>query len=585
MIFKKKKTPFYTLGQEISLSASDKWRYLDRATRYQVKKTANRMTCLTVLFALLFLGLGVRLFQLTVLNFHGHDFENVSDFAQNFLTRYNIVDRNGILLATNMRTYDLSVNPALVKGDVNQISKNIATALNDVRQSDILEKLTSANGFEYIKRKISPHEYEALKWFGYYFLTALPVEKRIYPQGRLVSHLLGGVDIDNFGTSGIEKAYDNQLGTQDVQLSLDISVQEMVYHALTEGIQKYKAVGGMALVMDVNNGEILASVSLPDYDPNLGSRKMGKERFNQASLGTYEFGSIFKLFNTALGLDSKTITPASSFDASQPLVLPGRGSRPVTDYRGQARTLTVPEILILSSNIGSAQIGLKIGAEKQREFFRQLGFYEKIPMALPERGTPIGIFSKDRWNETESSRLAYGYGLAITPLHLMAGVASLINGGIYRTPTFIKGENKDKEVIQIISEKTSQIMRHLMWSVVAYELSDESPLNVYQVGGKTGSKQLLKNSQYQEGQLRTSFVGAFPMNEPQYLVLVSIEDPKKIQETHMLNTAGWNAKQIGLKIIGEIAPYLGVQPVESWKQPDYITRALDKCKTWKKEHR
>lgn len=584
MRFKKKKVPFYTAGQEVFLPDTDKFRYLDMTTRYQIKKASGRMMFLTIFFVGLFCILGIRLFQLTVLNFHGHDFENVADFSKNLISRHNIFDRNGNLLATNMRTYDLSVNPALVKGDMNEISKNIAHALKGVRQSDVLEALTNTSGFAYIKRKMSPVEYDAINHLGYYFLTSLPVEKRIYPQGRLVSHLLGGVDIDNFGISGIEKAYDNQLGTQDVQLSLDISVQEMVYNALSEGIKKYKADGGLALVMDVNNGEVMASVSLPDYDPNLGG-KMGPERFNQVSLGTYEFGSIFKLFNTALGLESKSITLASSFDASQPFKLPGRGSRAITDYRGQARTLTVPEILILSSNIGSAQVGLKIGAEKQREFFRQFGFYEKMPIALPERGVPQGIFTKSRWNETESSRLSYGYGLAITPLHLVAGVATLVNGGVYRTPTFIKGGNQERPVVQLVSEKTSQIMRHLMWAVVAYELPVQSPLQVYVVGGKTGSKQILKKGKYVEGRLRTSFVGVFPMNQPKYIVLVSLNDPKKIPETFMFNTAGWNAKQIGLQIIGEIAPYLGVKPVSAWEQPDYITRALDKCRTWKKEHR
>jgi len=583
-MFRKKKVPFYEVCQEIPLNQSDKWRYLDMTTRYQMKKATHRMIFMTIVFSLLFLLLGVRLFQLTVLNFNGHHFDNSVSATEQTLKRYDILDRNGVVLATNVRTYDLSVNPALVKGDPKEIAHNIAGALTDVKEEDVYKKITSPAGFEYIKRKITPAEYDALKWLGYYFLTALPVEKRIYPQGRLVSHLLGGVDIDNFGVAGIEKAYETQLVQSNVQLSIDVSVQEMVAHALKEGIQKHQAKGGLAMVMDVNNGEVLASVSLPDYDPNLPSGKIGKERFNQATLGTYEFGSIFKLFNTALGLESKTITVASSFDASQPLKLPGRGSRPITDYQGQARTLTVPEILILSSNIGSAQIGLKIGAEKQREFFRQLGFYEKMPLALPERGTPIGIFSKSRWNETESSRLSYGYGLAITPLHLMAGVSSLVNGGLYYTPTFIKGANENQSAVQIISEKTSKIMRHLMWGVIAFNLSENSPVAMYAVGGKTGSRQILENGKYVEGKLRTSFVGAFPMNNPKYLVLVSIDDPKKLKENFKFNTAGWNAKPIGLQIIADIAPYLGVEPIESWTQPEYMTRALDKCKSWKKEH-
>ena len=348
---------------------------------------------------------------------------------------------------------------------------------------------------------------------------------------------------------------------KDIQLSMDVSVQEITRNALVQGIEKFKAEGGLALVMDVKNGEILASVSLPDYDPNIPASKGGKERFNQATLGTYEFGSVFKLFNTALGLESKTITVNDVFDASKPLKL--KGAKPIEDYRGQNRPLTVPEILIHSSNIGSAQIGLKIGWEKQKEFFGRFGFYEKLPIALPERAQPQYI-KKEKWNEVESSRLSYGYGISVSPLHLIAGVASLVNGGFYRTPTFIKGGNEGKPETLVISEDTSQKMRHMMWAVVNYELKKDNPAALYAAGGKTGSKQALSNGRYVEGSLRTSFVGVFPMNDPKYIVLVSYDDPKKVKETFMFNTAGWNAKATGLKIIGEIAPYFGIEPITDW---------------------
>ena len=410
-------------------------------------------------------------------------------------------------------------------------------------------------------------------------MSAHPIEKRVYPQGSLIAHLLGGVDIDNIGIAGIEKAYDAELMDKDVQLSIDVSVQEMTRNALLQGIAKFKAEGGLALVMDVKNGEILAAVSLPDYDPNVPMGKAGKERFNQATLGTYEFGSVFKLFNTALGLESKTITVNDVFDASKPLKL--KGAKPIEDYRGQNRPLSVPEILIHSSNIGSAQIGLKIGWEHQKEFFGRFGFYDKLPIALPERGQPQYI-KKEKWNEVESSRLAYGYGISVTPLHLIAGVASLINGGLYHTPTFIKGGNEGKSEMRVISENTSDKMRHMMWAVVNWDLKKDDPTALYAAGGKTGSKQALSNGHYVEGSLRTSFVGVFPMNNPKYIVLVSYDDPKKVKETHMFNTAGWNAKATGLQIIGEIAPYFGIEPVIEWKQPAYIERAIERSIAAKK---
>ncbi len=580
MIFKREKSTFYETCQEIPLKKMDKWRYLDMTTRVRLKSAALRCLWVGGFFMIAYCLILGRLFQLTIMDYHGRDYTRPmgSSFS---LKRYNILDRNGVLLASSMPSTDLSVNPDLVKGDPKEIAHNIALALNNVEEKDVYSAITSSAGFKYIKRKLSPAERNNINYLGYPFLSEFPGEYRTYPHRNLISHILGGVDIDNIGISGIEKAYDQHLQDSDIQLSLDVSVQEMVYNALIQGIEKFKAQGALAIVMDINNGEVLASVSLPDYNPNIPAKKTGKERFNQVTLGTYEFGSIFKLFNTALGLESKVIKIDDIFDASKPLKL--KGAKAIEDYRGKNRPLSVTEILMYSSNIGSALMGLKIGWERQKEFFGRFGFYEKLPIALPERGQPQYI-KKDKWNEVESSRLAYGYGISVTPLHLIAAVASLANGGIYHVPTFIKGGNKDQIETRVIDENVSQTMRHLMWAVVNYELDKNSPVALYAVGGKTGSRQALANGRYVEGSLRTTFVGAFPMNNPQYIVLVSYDDPKKVKETHMFNTAGWNAKATGLQIIGEIAPYLGVIPVPEWKQPAYITRAIDRYNESKKGH-
>ena len=579
-MFNKKTEPFYFPCQEIPLKKMDKWRYLDMTTRHQLKIASGRMGFIAFWFLLAYAVIIGRLFYLTVMNYEPRVFKSSAQTTY-ALNRHNILDRNGIILATSLPTTDLSVDPALVKGDPKEIAQKIHSALPDLEVESIYNKITSNAGFKYIKRNLTPKERSAINWLGYYFLAETKGEKRVYPQGALVSHLLGGVDIDNIGISGIEKAYDTELMDREVRLSIDASVQEMAKNALQQGIEKFKAKGGLALVMDVNNGEILASVSMPDYDPNIPAGKSGKDRFNQATLGTYEFGSVFKLFNTALGLETKTITVNDIFDASKPLKL--KGAKAIEDYRGQNRPLTVPEILIHSSNIGSAQIGLKIGWENQKDFFGRFGFYDKLPIALPERGQPLYI-KKDKWNEVESSRLSYGYGISVTPLHLIAGVASLVNGGLYHTPTFILGGNKDKSEIRVISEETSQKMRHMMWAVVNFELPKNSPVAMYAVGGKTGSRQALENGRYVEGSLRTTFVGVFPMNDPKYIVLISYDDPQKVKETHMFNTAGWNAKATGLQLIGDMAPYLGVAPVEEWKQPAYIERAFERSLAHKKRN-
>lgn len=578
MFLKRKKVSFYEPCQEIPLKKLDKWRYLDMSTRVQLKSAASRVLLVGTVFSLLYCVIIGRLFQLTVMDYHGRDYTKPmsSSYA---LTRNNILDRNGVLLASSVPSTDLSVNPAIVKGDPKEVAHNIAIALNNVDEKDVYSAITSSAGFKYIKRKLSPTERNNINWLGYPFLSEFPGEYRTYPHRNLVSHILGGVDIDNVGIAGIEKAYDSQLMNQNVTLSIDVSVQEMVHNALTQGIEKFKATAALALVMDINNGEILASVSLPDYNPNLPAKGVGKERFNQTTLGTYEFGSIFKLFNTALGLESKTITVDSVFDTKKPLKI---GRKQITDYRGQARPLTVPEILIHSSNIGSAQIGLKIGYEKQKEFLGRFGFYDKLPVPLPERGT-TQYNKKAKWADIESATISYGYGISVTPLHLIAAVASLANGGIYRVPTFIKDGNKDQVETRVIDEKVSAIMRHLMWAVVNYELPSKSPVALYAVGGKTGSANLLdERGKYIEGKLRTTFVGVFPMTDPKYIVLVSYTDPQKVKETFMFNAAGWNAKATGLQIIGDIAPYLGVEPVVEWEQPNYITKAFERSRAAKK---
>ena len=580
MFSRRKKIPFYDVCQEIPLKKLDKWRYLDMTTRVRLKSASWRILLVGFAFGALYCLIIGRLFQLTVMYYHGRDYTKPmgSSYA---LMRHNILDRNGVLLASSVPSTDLSVNPAIVKGDPKEVAHNIAQALNNVDEKDVYSAITSSAGFKYIKRKLSPAERNNINWLGYPFLSEFPGEYRTYPHRNLVAQILGGVDIDNVGIAGIEKAYDSQLVNSDVRLSLDISVQEMVHNALTQGLEKFKATAALALVMDINNGEILASVSLPDYNPNLPAKDMGKERFNQTTLGTYEFGSIFKLFNTALGLESKTITVDSIFDTSKPLKI---GRKQITDYRGQARPLTVPEILIHSSNIGSAQIGLKIGWERQKEFLGRFGFYEKLPIPLPERGT-TQYNKKAKWADMESATISYGYGISVTPLHLIAAVASLANGGIYRVPTFIKDGNKGQIETRVIDEKVSNIMRHLMWGVVNYELPSKSPVALYAVGGKTGSANLLdERGKYIEGKLRTTSVGVFPMTDPKYIVLVSYTDPKKVKETHMFNAAGWNAKATGLQIIGDIAPYLGVEPVENWEQPYYITKAFERSKAAKKGH-
>lgn len=570
MMFRKKKEMFYYLGQEVPINPDDKYKCLDMATRGALQQANARITIVMLVFGLCFAIIAGRLFQLSVMNYQSRQFTPSILKTEIDFSRYNILDRNGMILATSIPTKDLSVNPKKVKAkDRAEVARNLASVLSDVSEEDILKKLNSSGSFRYIKRKITPQEQQDVNWLGYYFLQETPGEKRVYPQGNLFSHLLGSVDIDNYGTSGLEKAYDKTLQHKDLVLSLDITVQEIVRKTLKEQIAKYKAIGGMSLVMDVRTGEVIASVSLPDYDPNQPASGKSENRFNKATLGSYEFGSVFKLFTVAMGLDGKFIKPTDSFDATKPIKL---NRKIITDFRGQNRSLLVPEVLMHSSNIGSYRIASKVGYQKHRDFLKKLGFYEPLPILLPERARTQVPRSK-KWSESTIATVSYGYSISVSPLHVISAVSALVNGGYYRVPTFLKDGNKGKPEFQVVSEKTSQIMRHMMWGVINWQIGKNDLGYGYAIGGKTGTANLIKNGKYVQGSSRTSFVGAFPMNDPKYAVLVTLEDPKVIPETKGFNNAGWNAKPTGLMIMERIASYLGIAP-EEWDQPSYMKRAI-----------
>lgn len=578
MAFKKKET-FYYPGREIPHTALDKYRCLDGATMVALQKARSRITLIMVVLSICFIVILCRLFQLTIVNYQSRQFVPSvlkTDFE---LKRKNIVDRNGILLATSLPTVDLSINPNMVKNP-SEVARRLSETLPDVSYETILRRIDQGGSFRYIKRNLTPAERSKVNWLGYYFLTETPGEKRVYPQRNLFSHLIGSVDIDNNGVAGLEKSYNTALGKDDLKLSVDMAVQEMARTGLEKGIEKFSAKGGAAIVMDVRTAEILAMVSLPDYTPNLSLKLTKEQQFNKASLGVYEFGSVFKLFNTAMALENKDVTVWDTFDASEPIKI---GRKRIEDYRGQNRPLTVPEILMHSSNIGTVQIAQKSGYKKQRDFLKSLGFYKALPIALPERGGVL-VPRQNKWADITSANVAFGYGISVSPLHLISGVAALVNGGYYRVPTFIKDGNKGRPEFQVISKDTSDKMRHMMWAVVNWDMSDKNPVAKYAVGGKTGSANLIENGKYVKGSLRTTFVGAFPMNDPKYIVMVVLENPKGIKETWNFNTAGWNAKPVGLEIIAQIAPHLGVKPVEDYTPPKYVQRAIEISKEHKKKH-
>lgn len=579
----KHKEPFYHIGMEIPRQQSDRYRCLDAKTKSVLQKSQFRISiivgCLLVLFSIL-IG---RLFYLTVMNYHPKSFKPSVLKTEYILNRKRILDRNGVVLAMTLPTTNLYVNPHQIDNP-DETARQLMSVFPEMSYDELYKKLSAPENFRYIKHNLTPKELQRLQLVGNPYLKEEKQEKRSYPHGRLFAHVLGGVDLDNNGTAGLELAYDDILAQEDVVLSLDATVQGIVHQTLKEQVAKYQARWGSGIVTDVTNGEVLAMVSLPDYDPEKpADPKALENRFNRASLGTYELGSVFKLFNTAMALESGLVKPTDMFDATENSLKIGK--KVIEDFRGENRPLMVPEILMHSSNIGSSRVALQVGWEKQRAFLKKMGFYDKLDISLPERGRPQYPPEDRKWPDITSATVAYGYGISVTPLHLIAGVGALVNGGYYYVPTFIKGENQDKVKVQVIDEHLSEIMRHMMWAVINYDVKDKNDVYRYSVGGKTGSANLRdeQTNKQMQGRVRVSFIGVFPIEKPKYAVFITMEDPKKLAENHYFNNAGWTAKPAGLSIIEQIAPHLNIEPRETWKQPAYIEKAIQNTKEHQKK--
>lgn len=368
-------------------------------------------------------------------------------------------------------------------------------------------------------------------------------------------HLLGNTNIDNKGISGIEKKLDERLTQSDIplQLTIDAGIQDTIRSELAAAVEKYSAEGAAAILMDVRSGEIISMISLPDYDPNLNDYKTPRAQFNFATKGVYEPGSVLKIFNAALGLESGKVKLADRFDATKPLKL---RYNTIKDYRGENRWLTLQEVLIYSSNIGSAQIALKVGKKEQQNFLKNLGFFEPIQgIEVAERGYPL---VPRRWGEETTATVGYGYGISITPLHLVSAFAGVINGGIYHEPTLLK-DNKNRESHRVVSFNTSKEMRKLLRGVVVEGSGKRANVLGYEVAGKTGTANKLVNGKYVDKKVMTSFLATFPASNPQYALFLMMDEPKATKETWGFVTSGWNTVPTAGKIISTIAPQLNIK--------------------------
>lgn len=527
-----------------------------------VKKTAietghARLMVAGIMFALAFTVIGGRMIELAVLNEAEPRSPRQKPSLIATMNRADITDRSGVVMATSLPTVDLYANAAKII-DPEDSARQLVKVLPELSYDDVLDKMSSRRSFVYLEHNLPPaqqYDVNSLGIPGLYFLEG---ERRVYPQGSLAAHIIGMTDLDNKGIAGLEKTFDDQLGRrkEPLTLSLDLRVQAIMRAELARAIDDYAAMGATGMVMDVDTGEIIAMVSLPDFDPNAPHATPPDTRFNRATLGVYEMGSTFKLFNTAAGLDSGTVTLKGGYDATEPM---RRGRFTISDFHPEKRWLSVPEILIHSSNIGSAKMALAMGGETQKSYLDRLGMLDPVTLELPEIGAPL---VPSPWREINTITISYGHGLAVTPVHVVSGVSALVNGGLYRSPTLLRRDPQAPEIVrQVLSEDTSRHMRKLMRMVVTDGTGNKADVPGYGVGGKTGTAEKLgAGGNYKKKSLLTSFIAIFPSHQPRYAVLAMIDEPKGTKETFGFATAGWNAAPVVGRVIAKSAPLLGVAP-------------------------
>jgi cell division protein FtsI (penicillin-binding protein 3) len=540
----------------------------DGPARKALDACRRRLFLTSVVFACVFSTVALRVVEIVLLE-NGTAQSHIPRFhlpAPPLPARADIVDRNGKLLATSLDSPSVYANPKQIL-DPEDATGKLVKIFPSLDRGEIYAKLTSGKSFVWIKRHLTPPEQYEVNQLGIPGVQFQHEERRVYPDGALTGHVVGYTGIDNSGFAGIERGLDDMLKDrrEPLQLSLDLRLQYVLREELQRVINDFTAKAAAGLIMDVNTGEILSIVSLPDFDPNHPGAAdpdhpdipIADRMFDRITLGDYELGSIFKIFTVAMALDAGTSTLASTYDASHDIHI---GRFTIGDYHGKHRVLSVPEILMYSSNIGAAKMAMAAGGQRQREFLARLGLLKPPRIEISEVARP---HFPAKWREVNVMTIAFGHGISVTPIGFACAAAALVNGGVLRPATLVKlPPGHVPEGQQAISAKTSEQMRKLMRLVVEHGTGTMAAAPGYLVGGKTGTADKVSGRHYVELKLLSSFVSAFPMNDPKYLTLIMVDEPHPNKQSHGYATGGWTAAPATSRVIQRIAPLLGVQPVD-----------------------
>ncbi len=544
-------------------------RLLRAVFRLSGEKSQPRVGLVILGFSVLFLAIAGRLVMLATIPNEQVGLRRATSTAISS-ARPDIVDRAGTVMATDVRTVSVFAEPRKII-DKDEATELLTAVLPELDARDLREKLGTRKGFVWVKREITPRQQAEVHRLGIPGVGFVPENKRIYPNGVAAAHILGFANIDNVGIAGIEKYIDSQ-GLQDLNgaglatqasdlkpivLSVDLRVQHLLRDELAKGMEKYRAIAAAGAILDVNTGEVIASVSLPDFDPSNPVDAHDDNRINRINVGVFEMGSTFKALTVAMALDSGKANINSTYSTAGGMLRFGK--HVIREYHGTGRTLTVPEVFLHSSNMGSVKMALSVGVEGHKTFLRKMAQLDRMRTELPEGTDPI---VPGRWGELNTATIAFGHGLAVAPIQALAAVGALVNGGNLITPTFIKRSEEEARRlgVRVIKPETSEAMRYIMRINGEKGTAKKADVPGYFVGGKTGTAEKVIKGRYAKNKNFTTFMAIVPADKPRYLFLSIYDEPKGYAESGGYSTAAWNAGITTGKVIERAAPILGLPP-------------------------
>ncbi|MGJ8544967.1 MAG: peptidoglycan D,D-transpeptidase FtsI family protein [Sulfitobacter sp.] len=503
-------------------------------------------------------------------------------------SRADIVDRNGAILATNFETHALYAQPPLMI-DKERAARELVEIFPDLDEKRLIKDFTGARKFLWIKKKISPEQMQAVHEIGDPGLLFGPRDMRLYPNGKLAAHVMGGASFGRegvhaaevIGVAGAEKFFDDYLrdpanAGKPLELSLDLTVQAAAERVLYGGMKLMNAKGATSVLMDVHTGEVISVVSLPSFDPNDRPRPAitgdasDSPLFNRSVQGVYELGSTFKIFTAVQAIDLGLVNEETMIDTAGPMKV---GGHRIGEFNGKNYgTLSVADIIMKSSNRGSGRLALMIGIERQQEFLKSLGMFVETPFEIVEAATGDPLLPK-RWTELSAVTISYGHGLATSPMHLAAGYAAIANGGRMVKPTLVK-QKGPVEGERVMSEQAAAAGQRMLRRVVSEPGGTASFAEVpgYHVGGKTGTADKPKpRGGYYDDKVINTFASIFPAHDPRYVLIVTLDEPVETSGPKPRRTAGWTAVPVAGEMITRIAPLLGLRPTVEPAQSAGIT--------------